>query len=309
MTFAIDKNLSWTEHYIEYGFAVVKGMVDRAWCEKALAEVRRVVEDDRPLAEWDAKKPGRKYTPFYQDPGRTGWTEQNTVLETLYDQPRLRAGMDELFGDPNAWDGARNYYIFLNPYQPDAKAELDPMGHIDFGDQPVPVLYRGFTFQIALAQTEPFAGNITIFPGTHKLVLKALTDEPSLVARSGTFAQIPRPLEPYEFVAEPGDVMFMHHLVFHSGNPSHAPSRGPRVGIHAEAFRANWLTEVDPANPKLSPWERSLAMCGHVKAAYDEAAHQRKIREKYIQTIEAEKKITIDEKWKRYSDWPTPPIA
>ena len=306
MTFKIDESMHWTDHYVEYGFATLKGLVDRSFVEEAIEEVRRFIGEDRPVSEWTQERPKRWHHPFYQDPGRTGWTEQNHTLEKLYDQPRLRAAIDEMFGDPSAWDGVRNYYIFLNPFDPAGKAALDPLGHIDFKPM-VPILYRGFTFQIALLGTEPFGGNTTIYPGTHKLVQQALVQDPmAQMNKDPWHTKLPRPMETYEFVAEPGDVMFMHHLVYHSGNDCHAASRRPRLGLHAEAFRTKWLTKVDPADPNLSPWERSLAYGGYYEASPQEADVQKSYRQASIPKLEHERGITIDEKWKRYSDWPDP---
>jgi hypothetical protein len=287
--------------------------VDHSWCDEALNEVRKIVCNDRPLTEWvndnpekhnnsDAH-PGQWHYPFFQDPGRTGWTPQNPVLESLYDQPRLRAALDQLHGDPDAWDGVRNYYIFLNPYNPKAKTEIEPQGHIDF-TVPIPVLYRGFTFQIALVDTKPFSGNTTIYPGTHVPVQKALMADPNRAITQAN-ESLTGPVEPYEFVAKVGDVLFMHHLVYHSGNPSHAPNRKPRIGLHAESFRKEWPTSIDPNKVTMSPWERSLALNGFHEAN-DEAAPQRKRRNRCLQQIEKDMGVQIDKKWKHFSDWPKP---
>ena len=35
--------------------------------------------------------------------------------------------------------------------------------------------------------------------------------------------------EPYEFVAEAGDVLMMHHPALHAGNDSHSANRKPRL--------------------------------------------------------------------------------
>lgn len=305
MTFAIDTKLHWTDHYAEYGFAVVKGLVDRKFCNEALREIRRLVDDDRPLTEWTSQKPGRRYDPFFQDPGRTGWTPQNPVLEKLYDQPGLRAAIDQMLGGPDVWDGARNYYMFLSPYEPDGEPKLSPAGHIDFPGQIVPTLYHGFVFLISLVQTDPFSGNMTIYPGTHKLIQKAIMDNPDLLAETD-LKDVPCRIEPYEFVADPGDVMFVHHLVFHSGNTSHSANRKPRIALLAEVFTTKWLTVIDPDKPDLSPWERSLALNGYYQVQRDEASYQREKRKEYIDEIEKTRNIKVADKWKNFSNWPNP---
>ena len=81
--------------------------------------------------------------------------------------------------------------------------------------------------------------------------------------------------EPYEFVAEAGDVLFMHHLSLHSGNHSHSENRVPRIALCVDAWRDDWLTEIDPAD-SLPPWPRSLAQNGAYKTIYDERAERAK---------------------------------
>ena len=88
--------------------------------------------------------------------------------------------------------------------------------------------------------------------------------------------------EPFEFVAEPGDVMLFHHLVLHAGNANHAANRSPRVVIHAQALHRYWLQQSygDPTN--CSPWERSLSLNGEWRPPWSE--------QKRIEDFRAQKK-------------------
>ncbi|MCX5660187.1 MAG: phytanoyl-CoA dioxygenase family protein [Planctomycetota bacterium] len=278
---AVDPSLPWPEHYARYGFAVVPGLIDQTFCDAALARVREMVgvASDLPLNEWAVPEVATLYRPFFEGAGTA-----DPVFDELLRQPRLRDAIETLFGGPGHWNEERNYYLFLRPFEPKSKPGLSPTGHIDFGNQPIPILYRGFTFQASLVDTEPFSGNITIFPGTHATVQKHVIDHPGEEFTSGMKDLGPGP-EPFEFVARAGDVLFMHHLVFHSGNASHAEGRSPRVAIHAEAFRDAWLNEVDPARPGLSPWERSLALNGPVRTADDIEAKNMALRRKYVDDL------------------------
>ena len=248
-------DMHWTEHYVRYGFAILKGLVDREFCDEALQRVQQIVKNDLPLNEWTTANTPVLYHPFID-----GYTPPEPVLDRLFDQPRLVAAINEMFGSTGQWNRARNYYLFLKPYDPDAEAKLSPRGHIDFPNQLVPILYHGLVFQVSLVDSEPFSGNITFFPGTHRLVQKALIDNPDLQEVSMPDISLP---EPVEFVAEAGDVAFYHHLMIHEGNPSHAAGRTPRVALTGEAFGDQFLTKVDPARNDLSPWERSLALNGY----------------------------------------------
>src|SRR6185436_19208650 len=115
-------------------------------------------------------------------------------------QPRLRVAIEQLYGGAGQWNEGKNYYLFTKAYDPQAEPALSH-GHIDFPNQGVPPLYRGFTFQVLLMDNEPFSGNLTAFPGTHKLVQKALIDNPDLQIRGGSLKAIPQP-QPFEFVGK-----------------------------------------------------------------------------------------------------------
>jgi len=281
MTATLDNTIPWTEHFSEYGFAVLRDLVDRDYCDDALAEVRRLTDNDLPLHEWTTENTKLLHRPFYE-----GSTAPEPVLERIFEQPRLRDAVEALYGGPGHWNEARNFYIFLRPYNPTGSQKLAPRGHIDFGNQPVPILYRGFTFQIALNDTEPFSGNLTIYPGTHKLVQKKLIDHPQQQYQSGN-ADVPMP-EPFEFVAQAGDVLFMHHLVCHAGNDSHAANHSPRVALHCETFRDEWLRAIDPSRTDLSPWERSLAHNGYFEELAEVEEYQMTKRNEYLAQLRGE---------------------
>jgi len=198
----------------------------------------------------------------------------------------LRAAIEELYGGAGHWNEARNFYIFLRSYNPQSATKLSPRGHIDFTDPPAPPLYRGFTFQVALHDTEPFSGNLTIYPGTHRLVQQKLMQNPQWQC-NGKLDDVPMP-EPFEFAARAGDVLFMHHLVCHSGNESHAAQRTPRVALHCEAFRDEWLRAVDPAQSDLSAWQRSLALNGAYQEPPEIEAFQTQKRSAYMEKLRSE---------------------
>lgn len=277
----MEAGLHWTDHYVKYGFAVRRGLVDRAFCDEALLRAREIIENDLPLREWDTSNAKTLHRPFYE-----GATPPEPVFDRVMDQPRLRAEIDELFGGPGEWNGERNYYLFLKAYQEDAKPSLAPMGHIDFTTPPIPALYRGFTFQLSLIDSEPFSGNLTVYPGTHKTVQKRLMETDGMEFRSG---QAPMEVpDPFEFVADAGDVIFVHHLIQHSGNNSHSANRVPRVALHGEAFRDAWLESIDPNEPGMSPWKRSLAFNGAYTAPHSTEVHQMKHRIDYLDKLRSE---------------------
>ena len=44
--------------------------MDKAFCDEALGEIRRVLDADRPLNEWTTDKPVVQFRAFYEDLGR-----------------------------------------------------------------------------------------------------------------------------------------------------------------------------------------------------------------------------------------------
>lgn len=296
-----EPSIPFAEHFVKYGFAVLPGLVNRAFCAEALAEIRRLVEDDRPLEEWTLDKPGVTNMAFFEDVGRDEG-RSNAILGQIFDQPGLRAAVDELHGGPGRWDGVRNYYAFIKPYDPAGEPKLNlDMFHVDFGESSPPTLYRGFLFMVSLVDTEPFSGNFTCRPGSHIPAQKMFVENPEL---SGNDPEVKDSicdgLPVYEFVAEPGDVLLWHHLLYHEGNPSHSQNRKPRVALLGETFREEWLTEINADDPDLSPWERSLARNGSFKPSGEWESFARSKRAKRVAACEA-KGIVVDEKWKHYS--------
>lgn len=260
MTFAIDKSMHWTDHYAKWGFAVVKNVVGQPFIEAALAEVRTRPGGEKPLTEW------------LQTDGVTGhfpYTGKNhPVLATVYDQPGVRKVIDEMFGSPDVWNGERAFQLFVTGFNPEGKQELSPKGHIDFVRCPIPLLGSGFMFQLSLVKTEPFGGNITLYPGTHKQVQKCILDDETWRYPDG-IDQIDAP-DIFEFVADAGDMLLFSHLILHAGNYNHATHKSPRCCIHAQGLAKEWLDGIDPNEPNISPWKRSLAVNGAFKTRCNE---------------------------------------
>ena len=262
--------MEWTEHFVEYGFAVAKGVVDKAYCEEAVERIKELVDDPRPLDQWTVEKPGIKHEWF-----RDG--NSDPVLRKVFDQPRLRSAVATMHGGPEHWNSRETLGFFVKPYDPNVEAVLSPEGHIDFGKQHIPILYRGFAMFVLLADTEPFSGNTMAWPHTHRIIQKQLIEHPTMQQPSQFFEDLQKDLpEPYEFVGEAGDVFLMHHLTLHSGNDSHSANRITRVAFVVDAWRDQWVTEVDPATAGLSPWHQSLALNGAYKTIYDERAERAK---------------------------------
>jgi hypothetical protein len=252
MSFQIRRNMHWTDHYVEYGFAVIKNVVGPEFINPALSEIRRLIKNDLPLNQWNKQNA----------PTRVDGSGDNPVLAQVYDQPGIQEIIKTMFGHEDHWNHERAFQLFINPFDPDARQVLSDRGHLDFVRTPIPIFGSGFMFQVSLVRSEPFSGNLTIYPGSHKPVQAALAKNPDLFYPDSQEIVQAITCEPYEFVAEPGDVCVFHHLVGHNGNPSHATGKSPRITLHCQGLCENWLQEIDPSAKGMSPWRRSLAFTG-----------------------------------------------
>jgi hypothetical protein len=278
MTFEIDTNLHWTDHFIKYGFAVLRNQVSREFIDGALQRIRENVEGpgrDLPFDQWTVNNV--KFV---------GEVPGDPVLDTVYEQPNIRHIIDTMFGTsevgtPTGWSGVPAYRVFLTPFDPDYKTERLWGGPIDFGGNMIPAFGDAFVIQVALHDTEPFGGNITVVPGSHKLVQQRAIENP-LTQYPYDFDDFPF-TEPYEFVAKAGDVFIMHHLCFHTGNSCGGATRKPRIALHTQAQRGSFLTLADPADPNNCPWVQSFTLNGRHEDPDDQ--------KRYLDFVESKKSM------------------
>jgi hypothetical protein len=283
LTFQIDDSLDWTDHFVEHGFAVAKGLVDPAFCEEAVERLKVLVDDPRPLEQWTTGNPGISYQAFRE--------QSDPVLRKIYEQPRLLEAIATMHGGPGHWNRRETFYFLVKPYEPDVASREGINGHVDFGNQHIPILYRGFAMFVLLADNEPLSGNTIAWPGTHRTIQKQLMADPTMQQPSAYFDELQRNLSGlYEFVGKAGDVMFMHHLLFHAGSDSYSANRIPRLALLCDAWRDQWVTEIDPATPGMAPWLRSLSLNGAYKTVYDERAERAKVDKEVRGEIEAEQR-------------------
>lgn len=276
MAFTYQHDLDWREHFVRYGFALRRGLVGSDYCARALARAREIVDHvDLPLDQWTSANTPTLHTPYYEGAG-----PREPALDAVYDEPGVCESIAALFGSDEAWDRQRNYYLFVKGYEAKARQALAPRGHIDFASPPAPPLYRGFAFQVALTDTEPFGGNLTVHPGSHLTIQKALIDGHD-VASSPDLPQE----APWEFVAQAGDVLFTHHLLAHSGNACHGAKHLPRVTLFCEAFSHAWVQHIDDEVAKQGPWFRSLAQNGPCENDPLNERRLEELRRKYVRDL------------------------
>jgi len=274
MAFEIDTSMHWTEHYVEHGFCVIKQAVPERFCTRVLATLQETLGTTLPPNAWTTET----IDPELVRSMRNGPPPPafRTAVESIYDEPGLLAILEAMFENDSEWNGVRSVKTFISLHdpanQPD-KPQLTRWGHVDFVDRYIPVFGDGFTCQVSLVKSEPFSGNITIYPGWHKLVQKVIVENPDfrfLKDSDPSWQAIVPQVEPYEFVANPGDILLFHHLVGHGQNLNYCASGMPRVCIHFLAMGKAWLNGIDPSVPGLGPWKRSLAHNGKIDLPHDD---------------------------------------
>jgi len=276
MGFEIDSSLHWTDHYVEHGFCVVKSALDADFCERGIAEYQKALGTNLPPRQWTTYSLEYPHNNGRIDLG----VRIQSFVDTVYDQPCVRAAIDTMLGDPGEWSGERNCVPFLCVFDPANPQKIADQGHVDFLRVRIPILGNGFVFQASLIDTEPFSGNITIYPGYHKVLQQKLLEDPEFWYDDvgplyDAWVRLVPEVEPYEFVAEAGDLLFFHHLVGHQGNVNAATHHTPRVALHGQVSSRQWLKEIDPATPGLSPFKRSMALNGAISLPFDEEAAQK----------------------------------
>ncbi|MCX5660562.1 MAG: hypothetical protein NTW19_12685 [Planctomycetota bacterium] len=270
MAFKIDTSLSYADHFVEHGFCVVKGALSPEYCRRGIEEYNKAVGTDLPPAQWDSKLLRAE-----ESHGRIGALPAlQPFVETVYDQPGIANVIETMLG-PGGWSGKRHAAPFICVFHEGNKREVAEWGHVDFVRVRIPVIGNAFVLQASLIDTEPFSGNITIYPGWHKILQKILLKQPDFWYsddgdENNTWRRTMPKVEPYEFVAEAGDALLMHHLVGHSGNVNAAVNRTPRVAIHSQVIAKEWPNEIDAARKDLTPFLRSLAQNGSIKLGFNE---------------------------------------
>ncbi len=262
LNYPLEPNLDWTDHFVKHGFAVLRDQLTAQFMERALHRVRLLAGVDLPYEQWTVNNVRGGSTSFF-DP----------VFGEVFDEHKVRAMIAAMYGTaeigaPNGWNGARHAPVFLNPFSPGSKQGPPAASHVDFGHEIIPVLGSGFSFHVLLRDSEPFGGNYTIWPGSHKVVQKMVMDQPDLYPPDD-FGGVDFG-EPFEFYGAAGDMIVIHHLAQHSARPCCGTTRKPRIGLHAQVPRTTWLKSVDPENPNMSPFERSMALNGKVDAGDNE---------------------------------------
>jgi hypothetical protein len=216
--------------FIENGYLKVPGVAPCIMVDAALRAINHSVGEGMDPARMTTFR-AQSYCPEVQASpeivGLLNSTPAWSLAESLVGEGKIRV--------PHAGQIALRFPIQGDP-PPQLRPHLDgmysPTNGVPEGE------IRNFTMLVAVFLSEisqPYAGNFTVWPGTHRLFEGYFREHRPQSLREG-MPKVGMP-EPVQMLAQPGDVALCHYQVAHSA----APNVSPHVR-YAIFFR---LTHVD----------------------------------------------------------------
>jgi hypothetical protein len=204
-------------HFIEEGYVVVRGVVPQLMINEALRAINNHLgdegmnHDDLPIM--------RSQT--YCRPVTT-----SMPITDLANRTPLLPLAASLMGEGNI--GEQGYgQIGLRFPSPVGSSPGVPHGHLDgigsgLNGSEQGTYSRGFTVLAVVLLNdlpEPFSGNFTVWPRTHKMFEDHFKEHGTDVLKNGQ-PEIEAPLPPVQITGNAGDVCFTHHQLKHSAAPN-----------------------------------------------------------------------------------------
>jgi hypothetical protein len=207
-------------HFYEQGYALVPNAVPRERVDAALRAINHSLGegmDPAKLATFRAQS----YCPELQ---------KDAVITDLYNGTPVRGLVESLTGAGQIRAIASGQIALRFPAAPGAPgaAPRQPVPHLDGMYTPTNGVPQGrimsFTMLVGVALSdvdEPFAGNLTVWPGTHRLYERYFRERGPEALLQG-MPDVPLP-EPVHLTARAGDAMLCHYELAHTAAPNHSP--------------------------------------------------------------------------------------
>jgi hypothetical protein len=227
------------QQFLEHGFLVVK----RAVPPERIATAIRTLEEGG----------------CNGDPGpASGRPAPPPAAEACLNETTRRV-LAELFGPGHAPRCGRGGMVSMpRPYQPGA--EQHPWAlHVD-SDYPTP-LPNGWALGmfVFLTRVRPGGGAFVLCPGSYRRLRALMAQDPAAAKAASALPEYTGPA--HEILAEPGDLLFYHHLTAHCG------SRNVRDPTTRHALLSWWTTEARLA-PEPGPAEDLASLEKACSATY-----------------------------------------
>ncbi|MCY3680426.1 MAG: phytanoyl-CoA dioxygenase family protein [Gemmatimonadetes bacterium] len=153
------------------------------------------------------------------------------VIMNLFNASPVISIAESLMGEGNLQKPIRGAQVaprfptVIGEVPPEPRGHLDGMGTGTNG-MPKGVYHRGFTAfaVIYLADVpEPYSGNFTVWPGSHRFFENYLKCEGLETLSNGT-PRVDLPEGPDMVTGNAGDLIIAHHQMIHTGGPNASPN-------------------------------------------------------------------------------------
>ena len=230
------------QSFARAGFVKISGVIPRVMLDRALREINHAVGEGMNVVDMPRFR-AQTYCPqITRSPAITGLlnsTPARTLAESAIGEGRIQS---EEYGQI-----ALRFPGLQDP--PGA-----PRPHIDGMYSPTNGVEKGtignFTALIAVFLNdvpEPFAGNLTVWPGSHRQNAAYFKEHgPESLLNGMPAVQLP---EPQQITAQAGDIVLAHYLLSHGVAPNTSPFVRYAVFFrltHVDHARQKWESMVDP---------------------------------------------------------------
>ena len=198
------------------GFVKVPGVVPQVMVDEALRAINSSVGEGMDMDDMVTFR-SRSYCPELQG---------SSVITNLLNQTPAWELAESAIGEDKIVrpTGGQIALRFPSTQDPPPK----PGGHLDGMHSPhngVPKgVIRNFTMLVGVYLSHvphPYAGNFTVYPGTHHLYEKYFQEHgPESLLNGMPPVELP---EPHQITGEPGDIVLVHYQVAHAAAPNVSP--------------------------------------------------------------------------------------
>ena len=208
--------------FYDRGYVKIPGAISKAMVDTARQAVNHSIGTLGPNGE-DMSK--HRAAQFCRD------LNGAPVIMDLFNASPVISLAESLMGEGNLQKPIRGAQVaprfptVIGEVPPEPRGHLDGMGTGTNG-MPKGVYRRGFTAfaVIYLADVpEPYSGNFTVWPGSHRFFENYLKREGLEILSNGT-PRVDLPEGPDMVTGNAGDLIIAHHQMIHTGGPNASPN-------------------------------------------------------------------------------------
>jgi hypothetical protein len=219
------------EHFYEQGYVLMPNVVPRDNVNAAIRAINHSLGEGMDPARLAILR-AQSYCPELQ---------KEPVITDLYNDTPAKALVESLVGVGKVQPVSSGQIALRFPIAP-GSAPKQPVPHLDGMYTATNGVPKGrimsFTMLVGVALSdvnEPFAGNLTVWPGTHRLYESYFRQHGPEALLEG-MPNVPLP-DPVHVIAKVGDVILCHYELAHTAAPNASPH--VRYAIYFRASRVD----------------------------------------------------------------------